>query len=44
MYGAKEEQLRVVYNGIDHMRFVPLEKPKELQEDESKCSAFTYQE
>lgn len=32
MYGAKEEQLRVVYNGIDHMRFVPLEKPKELQD------------
>lgn len=30
-YGAKPEQLRVAYNGIDHMRFVPLEKPQQLK-------------
>lgn len=31
MYGARDEQLRVVYNGIDHMRFIPREKPAELK-------------
>ncbi|MCJ1807458.1 MULTISPECIES: GT4 family glycosyltransferase PelF [Flavobacterium] len=31
MYGAEESKLRVVYNGIDHLRFKPLEKPKEFE-------------
>jgi polysaccharide biosynthesis protein PelF len=31
MYGASEEKLRVVYNGIDHHRFAPLPKPKEFE-------------
>ena len=32
MYGADEHKLRVVYNGIDHMRFKPLEKPDEFKD------------
>ncbi len=32
MYGAKKEQIKVIYNGIDHERFVPREKPTALKD------------
>lgn len=32
MYGANPDKLRVVYNGIDHFRFKPLDKPTEIKD------------
>jgi polysaccharide biosynthesis protein PelF len=32
MYGAKKEKIKVIYNGIDHQRFIPRQKPAELKD------------
>lgn len=32
MYGADENKIKVIYNGIDHQRFIPREKPAHLKD------------
>jgi polysaccharide biosynthesis protein PelF len=31
MYGADREKIEIIYNGIDHNKFIPREKPSELK-------------
>ena len=31
MYGASKDQIEVIYNGVDHHKFIPREKPAHLQ-------------